>query len=64
MAERVEDVKRTLSDPDEVRQSKSDAGVLLLYRTDEKRRLCVVARRLNGEGFLVNRLSYGCDQRR
>ena len=53
MAERTEDVKRTLSDPYEVRRSKSDVGVLLFYGADEKRWVCVVTRRLNGEGFLI-----------
>lgn len=59
IAERLEDVKHTLTDPDEVRLSSSDAGVLLFYRADTKRWLCAVARKLNGEGFLIT--SYPTD---
>jgi hypothetical protein len=59
MAERLEEVMQALSDPDEVRQSRFDAAVLLFYRADEKRWVCVVARRLNGDGFLIT--SYPTD---
>jgi len=47
-------VKLTLSDPDEVRQSKSDDSVYLFYRSDgENRWVCAVTRKLNGDGFLI-----------
>lgn len=51
---REDDLQTVLRAPDEVRQSKHDAAVLLFYRRDgHKRWLCAVTRRLNGEGFLV-----------
>ena len=53
MAERLEDVKQTLVDPDEVRRSQKDVDVLLFYRADQKRWVCAVIRRLNGDGFLI-----------
>ena len=53
MAGRLEDVKQTLTDPDEIRQSKKDVNVLLFYRADQKRWICAVTRRLNGDGFLI-----------
>lgn len=54
MLNRLADVQATLSDPDEIRLSKTDAQVYLFYRDDgTKRWVCAVARRLNGEGFLI-----------
>jgi hypothetical protein len=54
MLKRLTDVQNTLSDPDEIRLSKTDAQVYLFYRDDGARRwVCAVARRLNGEGFLI-----------
>lgn len=54
MAGREEEVKATLTTPDEVRISKSDATVYLFYRTaGQKRWVCAVAKRMNGDGFLV-----------
>jgi len=54
MQGRETSVKLTLSDPDEVRQSKSDRAVYLFYRRDgEKRWVCAVTKQLNGEGFLI-----------
>lgn len=47
-------VKRTLSHPDEIRLSKRDSQVYLFYRSDGDRRwVCAVAKRLNGNGFLI-----------
>jgi hypothetical protein len=44
----------TLASPDEIRRSSRDAGVLLFYRQrKEKRWVVAVARRLNGDGFLI-----------
>ncbi len=49
-----EEIKLTLQQPDEVRQSKSDPNVYLFYRSDgENHWLCAVVKRLNGDGFLV-----------
>jgi hypothetical protein len=42
---RLENVKQTLSDPIEIRQSTKDSDLLLFYRPDDKRLVCVVARR-------------------
>lgn len=54
MAERLEAVRLALLSPDEVRQSRSDREVLLFYRGDGDRRwVCSVTRRLNGDGFLI-----------
>ncbi|MEW6300609.1 MAG: DUF4258 domain-containing protein [Thermodesulfobacteriota bacterium] len=47
-------VQETLRQPDEVRVSRSDAHVYLFYRTERPGRwVCAVAKRLNGEGFLI-----------
>jgi hypothetical protein len=47
-------VQETLSDPDEIRRSSRDQGVLLFYLARNERRWVVaVARRLNGDGFLI-----------
>ncbi|MBK8988148.1 MAG: DUF4258 domain-containing protein [Chloroflexi bacterium] len=47
-------VKDALSNPDVVRLSKSDPQIYLFYRFDgAKRWVCAVARRLNGDGFLI-----------
>lgn len=47
-------VKDTLTNPDVVRLSKSDPQVYLFYRSDGAERwMCAVARRLNGDGFLI-----------
>jgi hypothetical protein len=53
MAGKIEAVKQTLVEPDEIRQSKGDDKVFLFYRTDGKRWICAVVRQLNGEGFLI-----------
>jgi hypothetical protein len=51
---REEDVKATLTSPDEVRQSQRDETVYLFYRSDGRRRwVCAVTKRLNDVGFLV-----------
>lgn len=47
-------VQATLSQPDEIRRSRSDPSVYLFYKLQsEKRWLCAVIRQLNGEGFLI-----------
>jgi hypothetical protein len=54
MAGREEDVKRTLEQPDEIRQSKSDKDVYLFYKAErQKRWICAVSRRTGEEGFLI-----------
>ncbi|MBP0028062.1 hypothetical protein [Roseofilum sp. Guam] len=47
-------IQFALSAPDEVRRSSRDAEVLLFYRVRrEERWVVAVARRLNGDGFLI-----------
>jgi hypothetical protein len=47
-------VQGVLQTPDEVRRSRGDPTVLLFYRVEQPGRwLCAVAKRLNGEGFLI-----------
>jgi hypothetical protein len=54
MTGREEDVQTTLTQPDEIRQSRSDPNVYLFYKLQqEKRWICAVAKRLNGDGFLI-----------
>jgi hypothetical protein len=54
MRGREVDIQATLKEPDEIRLSKSDQQVYLFYRSDgNKRWVCAVTRRLNGEGFLI-----------
>jgi hypothetical protein len=54
MAGREDDMRDALSQPDEVRRSRSDASVLLFYKlVDSRRWVCAVCRRLNGDGFLI-----------
>ena len=51
---REEAVIDVLQDPDEVRRSRDDINVFLFYRLERYGRwVCVVAKRLNGEGFLL-----------
>jgi hypothetical protein len=54
MAGRENDVKDTLQDPSEIRLSKRDPAVCLFYRPERIGRwVCAVARRLDGDGFLI-----------
>jgi len=53
MEGKEEDVKKTLRDPDFVRVSQDDPNVVLYYRRYGKYFICVVARHLNDEGFLI-----------
>jgi len=49
-----EDVRRTLENPEEIRRSRKDPTVYLFYREERPGRwICVVAKRLNDEGFVV-----------
>jgi hypothetical protein len=47
------EVKKVLSEPDEIRISKKDRSVLLFYGKAEKRYLCVVARLFKKRGFII-----------
>ena len=54
MRGREEDVKETLRNPDEIRVSKRDPRVYLFYKPERLGCwVCAVAKRLNGEGFLI-----------
>ena len=54
MAGSEPEVKEALANPDEIRQSRRDPTVYLFYKTGRLgRRVCAVAKRLNGAGFLV-----------
>lgn len=54
MAGRENDVKDTLQNPGEIRQSKGDAHVYLFYKAERMGRwVCAVAKRLDGDGFLI-----------
>ena len=54
MAGHEQDVKETLENPSEIRLSKNDLTVHLFYRLKEIGRwVCAVAKRLDGEGFLI-----------
>ncbi len=54
MVGREADVQATLHQPDTIRQSRSDTAVYLFYRPERVGRwICAVAKRLNGNGFLI-----------
>ena len=54
MAGRENDVMEALGEPDEVRRSRSDPDAFLFYRAERPGRwLCVVAKRLDGGGFVI-----------
>ena len=54
MTGREADVQETLRNPDEIRVSRSDPEVHLFYKPERPGRwVCAVAKRLNGEGFLI-----------
>jgi hypothetical protein len=54
MAGREAAVQDTLAHPDEIRLSRSDSAVHLFYKAErDKRWVCAVAKRLDGEGFLI-----------
>jgi hypothetical protein len=54
MKGREGDVQETLEEPTQIRQSKSDAKVLLFYKPERIGRwVCAVTKRLDGEGFLI-----------
>ena len=54
MQNREGEVALALSEPDEVRRSRNVSDVYLFYRLQRPGRwICVVAKRLNGEGFIM-----------
>jgi hypothetical protein len=54
MAGRETDVQTALREPDTIRQSRSDPAVYLFYKAERADRwICAVAKRLNGDGFLI-----------
>ena len=54
MLGREADVQNTLREPDEIRRSRNDPTVHLFYRRERpKRWTCAVAKRLDGDGFLI-----------
>jgi len=54
MAGREGDVQETLSNPDEVRQSRGDPNVYLFYKPERIGRwVCAVAKRPDGDGYLI-----------
>jgi hypothetical protein len=54
MRGREADVQNTLREPDEVRRSRNDPAIYLFYRIERpKRWICAVAKRLDGDGFLI-----------
>ena len=54
MTGREADIQQALSHPDEIRVSRRDSQVYLFYRSERARRwVCAVARRLDGDGFLI-----------
>jgi hypothetical protein len=57
---RLSEVAQALRFPEEIRQSQYDPAVYLFYRADQRRYLCAVVKRVNGEGFLIT--AYPCDK--
>ena len=57
---RAQDVIQVLSAPEQICCSSQDKEIYLFYRSDHKRLLCAVVRRLDGEGFLIT--AYPCDK--
>lgn len=53
MRGRESDVVHTLVSPEEVRESRSSAGVFLYYRRFGEYWMCVVVRHLGGEGYVI-----------
>ncbi len=54
MAGHEDEVKNALQNPEQIRQSKTEPSVYLFYAKHGKERwVCVVSKRLNGEGFLI-----------
>jgi hypothetical protein len=50
---KLADIQRCLAAPSQVRRSKQDPAVYLFYTVLTRYHLCVVVKRLDGEGFVV-----------
>ena len=46
-------VKETLKNPDEIRISRKDKSVFLYYKKLNGKYCCIVAKHLNGDGFII-----------
>jgi hypothetical protein len=54
MAGRESDGQEALQTPDEIRASRNDSAVYLFYKAERSKRwVCAVAKRFNGDGFLI-----------
>ncbi len=54
ISDKLQDVRLTLTEPDEVHISKKDEQVYMFYRSDgDKRWVCAVTKRLDTIGFLI-----------
>jgi hypothetical protein len=53
MAGQEQLVQQTLQKPSEIRRSRSDPDLYLYYKPEPPYFICVVARHLNGDGFIV-----------
>ncbi len=53
MAGQEDVIKQFLQKPTEIRRSQSDPNVFLYYKSEPPYYVCVVARHLNGEGFII-----------
>ena len=51
--DKIQEVQRCLTAPQQVRHSRHDAAIFLFYRPSPPYHLCVVVKRLNGQGFIV-----------
>jgi hypothetical protein len=53
MRGKLDEVKHSLNQPDEIRRSKKDPNVFLFYRGDHPRWIVAVAKKEDGFGFLI-----------
>ena len=53
MKDKEEIVKDTLKNPNEIRTSRKDKRVFLYYKKFNEKYSCVVAKHLNGDGFII-----------
>ncbi|MCD6094212.1 MAG: DUF4258 domain-containing protein [Candidatus Omnitrophica bacterium] len=53
IADYEEEIKNTLINPDEIRRSRRDRDIYLYYQLINKFHLCVIAKHLDGEGFII-----------
>ncbi len=53
MKGKEQEIKTALTDPDEIRASKSDKKVRMYYKKGQLGVVCVVVKLKNGEGFII-----------